>query len=108
MNDKKITLRTERIETVTKRVIDEIFNRSGLSVHEAVAVLGQVMHSMGASLAGYKDKGPTFDQLQKLYYEQPNNFAVAIMINGLLMQSWMQDINEDTISFPILKERENK
>lgn len=89
-----ITLRKDLIDLISRTIWNEIVSKHSLSVHEMIFILGKLMYSLGASLAGYTGKGPNIEELKKLYYSKPD-LNIALMLNGLTVQTWTQDIKEE-------------
>ena len=88
----QMTLRRDVVEAVSKKIITEIVNDQSISVHEMLHVIGNVCYSIGASLNGYKGRGPNVEQLKQEYINDPENLGTALMLNGLTIQTWTQDI----------------
>ena len=86
-----ITLRKEIINKLCREIWDQITNCK-VSTHEMVFILGKLQYSLGASLSRYTGIGPSVEDLQKRYYSGDKSIGVALMLNGLTVQSWLQDI----------------
>lgn len=84
---------TEKTDKVVGKVID-LINDQKLTLHEAVIVVGKLLYSMGAQFEGYKDgdPGPTLEEIRKKYYAEPNKLGTALIMTGLTIQTWLQDI----------------
>lgn len=63
-----------------------VFQNAKPTVGEIIIALGNLEYALGASIGGYKDKGPTFEELQKMYYslekEGPPRIDLALMLQG--------------------------
>lgn len=64
------------------------------TVGEIIITLGNLGYSIGASIEGYKEKGPSIEEVQKLYYEDPKKVGVALMVQGLQTASWFESWQE--------------
>ncbi len=69
----------------------DVFNKHGLNVGEIIVTYGNLGYTLGASVGGYKTKGPTMKELEKMYYENPT-IDVAMMINGGNVTGWYEDL----------------
>ncbi len=73
----------------------ETFNKHNLRIQDILLVYGNLGYALGASIEGYKGKGPDFDALQKKYYEKPT-IGVALMLQGMTITSWHDDYIKTT------------
>jgi hypothetical protein len=70
--------------------LQDVLNKSKLNLHELVWTFGQLGYNIGASLEG---DAPNIDEVTKRYYEDPR-LGVALMAQGLHIQTWVNDIKE--------------
>jgi len=73
--------------------IKEAFNKEKLSVAEIIVVYGNLGYILGASIAGFKVEGPGIDELNHAYNLDPT-IDLGLMIQGLLITSWVDDFLE--------------
>lgn len=71
----------------------KIFNKYKLNVKEILLTYGNLGYNLGAAIGGYKDKGPSVDELELLYATKPT-VDVALMINSLQINLWGDDLNK--------------
>lgn len=80
-----------KVDKVYKECV-KAFQRTKLSVQEILLVYGNLGYTLGASIGGF-EKGPSVQELEKLYAENPN-LAIALMLNGLTVTTWIDDLNK--------------
>jgi hypothetical protein len=68
----------------------EAFQKNKLTVGEILVVYGNLGYALGASIEGFDEKGPSFSELNQLYYTKPTP-GVALMLQGVTVTSWYQD-----------------
>lgn len=66
------------------------FQKHKPTVGEILLVYGNLGYTLGASIGRFEDKGPSAEELQKLYYSNPT-IDIALMINGLHVMTWYED-----------------
>jgi hypothetical protein len=81
INEKRID---ESIEKVLK-----IINKSKLNIPELIVFYGRLGYNIGAGMAGLKESGPNFAQIQQEYYRNPT-VDVGLMMQGLIIQTWTE------------------
>ena len=86
--DKKIT------DNLTK--IMKILNKNKLTIPELILLYGNLGYHIGASIAGFKDQGPSLEELKKEYYTNPA-IDVGFMLQGLLITSWERDFIKNPV-----------
>jgi len=69
----------------------EVFQKHKPTVGELLIAYGNLGYTLGASVGGYKDKGPSTEELEKLYYSEPGNIAVALMLQSMTVVSWYSE-----------------
>lgn len=67
------------------------FQKHKPTVGEIITVSSNLLYTLGASIGEFGKKGPSIEELKKLYYEQPGRMDVALMLQGLTMATWFQD-----------------
>jgi len=65
----------------------EVFKKHQATTGEMIIAIGNTLYSIGASIEGYKEKGPDPETLQKAYYQNPS-IGNALMVQGLTITSW--------------------
>jgi len=86
------SLDLQKVEQTIKK-LHAVFNKANLNTQELLLAYGNLGYHLGASLAGFTDKGPDIDTLKKLYYADPT-VDVGLMIQGLMITAWEQDFNQ--------------
>lgn len=79
----------------------QLFQKYSINVSELLIIYGNLGYSLGASIGGYKDKGPSLEELEKLYYAEPKRLDVALMLQGILITDWLttyEDKENDIVS----------
>lgn len=69
-----------------------VLQKYKLSTRELILLMGNVLYSIGASIAGYKGTAPSGANLAKLYYQNAKNPGLAMMSQGELMTTWYDDL----------------
>lgn len=69
----------------------EVFQKHKPSVGEIIIATGNLIYALGASIEKYPEKGPSFEELKKLYYMNPSKIGLAMMMQGLTMTTWWSD-----------------
>lgn len=82
----------DKIAQAHQEILD-VINKYNLSVGEITILYGNLGYTLGASIGGYKEKGPSIEELKKLYYTNPG-LAVAMMLNGITVTTWYEDIDK--------------
>lgn len=94
----------EKVSDAHERIVT-VLQEQKLTVGELLVLFGNLGYTLGASIAGYKEKGPSPEELEKLYYAGSSNkkkhLGVALMLQGMTVTSWYEDwksiqLNEDT------------
>lgn len=89
---------SNKTEKLTKKVM-ALINKAELSIEDLITFYGQLGYSIGASIAGFKGKGPTEKELTKEYYRTPT-IDVALMVQGLMIEGW----REGYVKNPVLSQ----
>ena len=79
-----------------------VFQKHKPTVAEIIVAYGNLGYSLGASIEGYGDKGPPFEEIEKMYYEEPGKLGVAFMLQAFTTLKWYDDYLE------LRQSRENK
>lgn len=97
-------IKTSKIEgkdtRVSKAKIDKayselvkVFNKHKLTVPEILIAYGNLGYTLGASIGGYKDKGPSAKDLELMYATKPT-IDVALMLQGMTTTLWVDDLSK--------------
>lgn len=81
------------------------FQKHKATVGEILIAYGNLGYALGASIGEFTEKGPSIEELNKLYYAEPGRLDVALMVTGLQVSSWYdewQKLLEEKV-----KEKEN-
>jgi hypothetical protein len=68
----------------------EILGKKGLSVQELLVLYGNLGYYIGASIAGFQDKGPSLEEIKREYYSNPT-VDVGLMLQGMIITTWEKD-----------------
>jgi len=79
----------KKIGKILDKVLDMI-NKSKLTIPELIILIGNLSYFIGASIAGFVEKGPSIDDLKKEYYRNPT-IDIALMLQGLEITTWEED-----------------
>lgn len=102
--NKKLTFDPEKVSEGHEKIVS-VFQELGLTVGEIIVLYGNLGYTLGASIAGYEDKGPSPEELERMYYEnntdKKTHLGVALMTQGMTTTSWYDSwknilLNEDT------------
>ena len=78
---------TKANEALAKLI--SVFQETKLTVGEILIVYGNLGYALGASIEGYQEKGPSIEELKRLYYSQPS-VGIAMMLQGITVTSWYE------------------
>jgi hypothetical protein len=103
---KTLEFSPKKVSDTHERIVD-ILQELKLSIGELLILYGNLGYTLGASIAGYKEKGPSPEELERMYYakdssEDPRHqLGVALMLQGMTTTSWQSSweniqLNEDT------------
>ena len=56
----------------------EVFQKHKLTVGEIIVAYGNLGYALGASIGGFSEKGPSPEELKKLYYEHPGRLDLTV------------------------------
>jgi hypothetical protein len=96
----------KKIELVLDKV-RKIINKAALTIPELLITYGNLGYNLGASMAGFTDKGPSIEDLKKSYYSNPS-VDVGLMLQGLLITSWEKDFSQKPQLSNLIKKGEQK
>jgi len=101
--EKVLEFSPEKVSEAHEKIVDMLKEKK-LTVGELLVLYGNLGYTLGASIAGYKEKGPSPEELEKLYYtgssDRKKHLGVALMLQGMTVTSWYEDwkgiqLNED-------------
>jgi hypothetical protein len=90
--EKTQTVDPDKINKVYNEVV-KCFQETRLTVNELLLVIGNLTYTLGASIGGHKDKGPSLEELDKAYALKPS-IDVALMLSGLQTCQWQLDLEK--------------
>lgn len=113
-NKQAKNLSSEEKANVCIEKILNTFKKYNLTVEEIILIYSNVGYSIGASLEGYKDKGPSPEKVQRKIYED-RTIGYALMAQSLMMNGeWLPHLEQDqvgdeipTISMTSKEKKEN-
>jgi hypothetical protein len=71
--------------------IVEVLQKYHFKVNDLLLLYSNLSYTLGASIDGYKEKGPSPDELEKLYYTNPT-VGIALMMTGINASVWRETI----------------
>lgn len=74
----------------------QVFQKYQPTVGEILIAYGNLGYTLGASI-GAKDsssEGPSIEELKQIYYAEPGRLDIALMLNGLMITTWLEDIEK--------------
>ncbi|HUU86419.1 MAG TPA: hypothetical protein VMX17_01530 [Candidatus Glassbacteria bacterium] len=83
-------LNEEKISEAHSEILNILQNKK-LNVKELVLLYGNLGYTIGASIGGYQDKGPSEEEVLKMYMEKPS-IDVALMAQGINITTWIDDL----------------
>lgn len=83
----------DKIKRIHKLALSKL-NKEQCSENEAIAIIAEILNSIGASILGRTINPPSIDELNKMYYSNPNK-GVACMITALHIMSWLDTTQEN-------------
>ncbi len=84
--DKRLAFDDERVAKCHEELV-EVIRKYNLRVGELLILYGNLGYTLGASIEGYRDKGPGIDELNQRYYTNPTA-GVSLMLTGMTVTSW--------------------
>jgi len=90
MSNKKIAFDAEKCNTLYEELV-EVFKKHKPTTGEILIAYGNLGYTLGASIGGYKEYGPSLEELNKIYYSEPGRLDAALMITGLNVTEWYND-----------------
>jgi len=86
----RLTFNEEKCNQLYEELIS-IFQKHKPTVGEILIAYGNLGYSLGASIGGYEGKGPSIEELKKLYYTYPGRLDLALMLQGITVTTWHRD-----------------
>ena len=90
----------EKVEKCLGQMVD-LLGVEKLTVGELIILISNLQYSIGASIDGYEEKGPSLDKLRDMYYQDPT-LGTALMLNAATISTWYDDWQE------AIKKKEDK
>lgn len=87
--EKKLEFDPEKVSDLHDKIL-EMLQDARPTVGELIILYGNLGYALGASIDGYTEKGPSPEELEKLYYSNPT-IGVAMMLQGMTVSSWYED-----------------
>lgn len=88
--DKTLKFDPEKTSKLYEELI-EVFQKHKPTVGEILVAFGNLGYALGTSIEGFNEKGPSIEDLSKLYYEEPGRIGVALALQGATVTSWYED-----------------
>lgn len=86
-------LDNERCEKLYTDLV-AVFQKHRPTIGEILIAYGNLGYTLGASIGGYDQQGPSLEELQKLYYTSPERVDIALMIQGITTTTWLEDLEK--------------
>ena len=71
----------------------KVFQERRLTIAEIIIVLGNLSYTLGASIEGFKEEGPSAEELQRMYYSDPS-VGTGLMMTGITICSWYSSLGK--------------
>lgn len=71
----------------------EAFQGANLRTQDLVVVWGNLGYSLGASIEGFTESGPSLEELQQAYHQNPT-IGIAMMLQGMMATLWSNQMTE--------------
>jgi hypothetical protein len=92
--------KVNKSKTVSPLKVDKVYTdivnilaKNKLTVQELLLVLSNTLYTVGASIGGYKDKGPSVEEIDRMYALKPS-LDLAIMLQGLTIGTYINDLDK--------------
>lgn len=93
---KKLEFDPDKVNRVYEKLV-EIFQEEKLTVGEIIIAYGNLGYTLGASIEGYHEKGPSPEELEKLYYSHPT-LGVALMVQAMTVTGWYEQWEKQQVN----------
>lgn len=84
----------EKVEEAFAQLVS-VFQEQKLTVGEIIIAYGNLGYTLGASIEGYAGQGPSIEELEKLYYQNPT-IGVSLMLQSIMVTTWFDDYMNNT------------
>ena len=81
----------KKVETLYASCI-EAFQLLNPNIGEILVALGNLEYALGASIEGYTDKGPSLEDLEKIYMANPGKIGISLMMQGANTTMWLDQL----------------
>jgi hypothetical protein len=85
----------DKVQHIYDELIN-IFKCYKPTVFEILTAYSNLGYSLGASIEGFKDKGPPIEELQELYYKNPT-LGVALMCQAVEVMGWGETYQKNQV-----------
>jgi len=107
--EKTVSFDPEKASNLLEELI-EVFRKHNPGVSEMIVVTSNLLYSLGSSISpvyGMEvgEKGPSLEELNKIYYSEPGRLDVAFMLTGLTMNTWKEDWDKQQLKVSSQKEQ---
>ena len=84
--------------------IVELFQKHSPTEGEILVAYWNLGYTLGASIEGYIETGPSVEELKKSYYSKPT-VGIALMLQGIEVTGWYQDHKKEITKEKDIKEK---
>lgn len=84
------------IERIVDKCIRAFHTRPKANQQEILLALANLIYSIGASIDGYKEKGPPIEELKRMYYTNPT-IGTNLMLQSALLSLMVDNIRQGKI-----------
>ena len=91
--ESKLEFNSEKVNNVYEKLV-QTFQEAKLTTGELLIAFGNLGYTLGASIEGYSDKGPSIEELKKKYYEGAT-VGVALMLQSYHIVEWFDQYQEE-------------
>lgn len=96
----------QKLDKVIQK-LHKVINKADLNVTEIILAYGNLGYHLGASMAGFEDKGPDLETLKREYYLNPT-IDVGLMLQGLMITGWENSFEQKPELSRFAKENKEK
>lgn len=93
--DKTHQFDPEKCTTIYEQLVEVFKNQEQPpTIGEIIIAYGNLGYALGASIEGFKGKGPSVEEVEKEYYANPGKIGFALMLAGLTTCTWYDSYME--------------
>lgn len=83
----------DKVSNIHSKILD-LLQGENFTIGELIILYGNLGYSIGASAKGYEGIGPNEEELKKLYYSDPKDPGIALMMQGYIITTWFDALSK--------------